>query len=161
MLKIIKIMRCAHVYDSNSNSFTFSWNSSTFFLFIIQFILRVLSLSVLRNRSLFGLFFHCKMVRREWKRNNRLLGSACNSTKLTIDSIPHGVNTYARNCVCRPLPISSSPLNILDCVLFFVVQYSSPLCFSIDRLISKTGKYTSRNENATMELTHLFQLLFM
>lgn len=121
-----------------------------------SFILRfALSLSFLRNRSLFGLFSAVKWF--EVNGKEIIVYLDLHAIILNYRSIAFHVEwvLYARNWVCRPLTISS-PLNI-----YWIVQYSSPLCFSIDRLISKTGKHTGRNENATMKLTHIFQLLFM
>lgn len=107
------------------------------------------------------------MVRSEWKRNNRLLESACNNTKLPIDSggVPYErVNEYeyARNCVCRPLTISS-PLNIywIYCFLRLSVQCtfntkSRRFAFSIDILISKAEKYTNKTNERRYSETNAY-----
>lgn len=159
MFKIIKIMRCAHMYDSNLFNFYGKVRHSFCFLSSNSFF--ILSFYFLRNRSLFFfLSVWCKMVWNECKRNNRLLESACNNTKLPIDSISYGVKMYARNCVCRPLTISS-PLNILDCKCVFLsysIQVAAVVFQSIHKLISKTGKYTNTK---WMKLTHISVVIYV
>lgn len=103
-------------------SFYHNFHSSCFFSFAV----------IVHCFFLLVCLFHCKMVRSECKRNNRLLESACNNTKLPIDR----VNIYAWNCVRRPLTISSSSLNIywiLDNV-FVCFLFNRSHCLAFQRI---------------------------